>query len=173
MTADPTTWSASGVAKMLSLSAEPVRSWSPEELRAVLHHQLEASVEFDLAAMDPARARRLEPPAASGALPVKSFHDLLAHPHPPVELLTLTKNFAKRNADHSDTPLPKPVALALYYAAIAAALARRTMRITKLSDAELRQGFSWAMKQPWMDDTLRGVFKEALTHIARGGGETR
>jgi hypothetical protein len=53
------------------------------------------------------------------------------------------------------------VAAALYYASIAAALARLDRRISRLSDTELRRGFQWAKDRPWTDAATRALLEAA------------
>jgi len=64
--------------------------------------------------------------------------------------------------------LPDEVATALYYAAIAAALIRCEERITDLDDASLRHGFQWGVEQPWGDEAVKSVLREALASIPNG-----
>ena len=96
------------------------------------------------------------------------------HPSPPVELLKLTKDFAKLNLDHSQSTLPTEIAGALYYTSIAAALVRLDMRISQLTDADLRRGLLWARQQAWIDEATKGLLDQALDKLAQdgSGGET-
>ncbi len=85
---------------------------------------MSAPILVDLGGYDPATAVRLKNLSDAQSLLLKSFLDLFHHPVPPMELLTLTKDFAKANMDHPDSSLPNEVAAALYYTSIAAALVR-------------------------------------------------
>jgi predicted transcriptional regulator len=90
----------------------------------------------------------------------------LLHAAPPIELLSLTKEFAKANMDHPDSSLPKEVAAVLYYASISAALARRGERISQLNDAELERGLRWAKDQPWVDKQIQHLLVQALNKLS-------
>ena len=56
----------------------------------------------------------------------------------------------------------------LYYTCIVVALVRLDRRITKLDDASLTHGIEWALGQEWLDEPLRGLFREGLS-IVKGG----
>jgi RNA polymerase sigma-70 factor (ECF subfamily) len=91
-----------------------------------------------------------------------SFAELLHHPNPPAGLLDLAKTFAKENRDDPESPWPREVSTLLYYASIAAALARCGRRITRHDDNTLRQGFEWGCAQPWVDEPTRDLLHAAL-----------
>src|SRR5205823_4989142 len=94
-------------------------------------------------------------PADGKAPPLNSFGDLLSHPRPPLELLELTKEFAKTSDTRASSPLPPEVATVLYYAAIVAARLRHGAGITGLGARDLRDGIAWALRQPWLDGRVR------------------
>ena len=79
------------LARLMDLGRRKEALWSPQELGAILRHQLAAPLEFDLgAAGDAALADRI-----AGFVgiqpPIRTFGELLFHPCPPVELLELVK----------------------------------------------------------------------------------
>lgn len=154
------------------MSDAPGPSWRPEELGAILRHQLAAPIEFDLGAVPRGAARRIRSAATAKNLLVRSFSDLLLHPRPPIELLRLTKDFAKANRHQPDSPIPAEIATLLYFASVAAALVRLRERITELDDAALAAGFAWCREQPWMEAGLGALFNDALRITARDSGES-
>jgi hypothetical protein len=154
------------LAAFLASGAEPARLWRPEELNAIFRHQLAAPILVDLGGFDQSTAVRLKNLSDAQNLLLKSFADLFRHPVPPLELLKLTKDFAKANMDHPDGCLPHEVASALYYASIAAALVRLDTRISRLPDADLARGLDWALHQPWLDANTGELFKLALQKIS-------
>jgi hypothetical protein len=149
------------LAAFLAAGAERSRLWRPEELSAIFRHQMSAPILIDLGGYDAAAAQRLQSLSDAQNLLLKSFSDLFHHPLPPLELLSLTKDFAKANMDHPDSSLPHEVAGVLYYASIAAAMVRLDTRISQLADGELRRGLSWAGQQPWLDSATRELLAEA------------
>lgn len=150
------------LAGLLEMSDNHGIVWRPEELGGILRHQLSVPIEFDLASLKGGAARKLRLAASAQGLLLKSFADLFQHPNPPVALLKLTKEFAKANRNHPESPLPREIATVLYFASIAAALVRCRKRITELDDAALREGFTWGRQQTWVDDATRTLFGEAL-----------
>ena len=153
------------LAALLAEREEGGRLWRPDELAAVFRHQMSAPVMVDLGGFDPATAVRLKTLSEAQGLLLKSFGELLHHPAPPVELLVLTKDFAKLNLDHSDSTLPSEIAGVLYYASIAAALVRLDTRITQLKDADLRRGLGWTREQPWIDEQTQELVAKAIEKL--------
>lgn len=149
------------MARMLRVSDSSRAEWRPDELGAVLRHQLSAPVGVDLGAMQVGMARKLQTTAAAQGLLLNSFAELLLHPAPPLELLTLAKDFAKANRSHPDSALPSEIATVLYFATLAAALVRLHCRISRLKDAELMAGFDWCRRQQWLDERLRALLQQA------------
>jgi hypothetical protein len=158
--------SPKSLAAFLAAGAEHARLWRPEELSAIFRHQMSAPILVDLGGFDPATAMRLKTLSEAQSLLLKSFSDLFHHPVPPLELLTLTKDFAKANMDHPESSLPQEVAAALYYTSIATAVVRLDARISQLKDAELQRGFLWAKDQPWVDDPTKELLDQALKKIS-------
>jgi hypothetical protein len=154
------------LAAFLAAGAERARLWRPEELSAIFRHQMSSPILVDLGGFDPGTAVRLKNLSDAQSLLLKSFSDLFHHPVPPLELLTLTKDFAKANMDHPDSSLPQEVAGVLYYASIGAALVRLDKRISQLTDADLKRGILWAKDQPWVDDQTRQLLGQALERIS-------
>ena len=98
---------------------------------------------------------------------------LLSHPNPPVELLEMVKGYAKSLSRHPASPLPREIAMALYYAAIVVAHLRCGKRISKLKDQEIRAGLERIVAQPWMTDDLRKLFEEGLDRLRRDAEERK
>lgn len=154
------------LAAFLAAGGERERLWRPEELSAIFRHQMASPILIDLSGFDPGTATRLKNLSTAQSLLLRSFSDLFHHPVPPLELLTLTKEFAKANMDHPDSSLPQEIASVLYYASIAAALVRLDARISQLADADLKRGFLWAKNQPWVDEATRVMFAAATAQIS-------
>jgi hypothetical protein len=160
------------LAAFLAAGEERARLWQPEELGAIFRHQMAAPILVDLGGYDAATAARLKTLSNAQNLLLKSFLDLFSHPVPPLELLTLAKDFAKGNMEHPDSSLPNEVAAALYYVSIAAAFARLDRRISQLSDAELKRGMEWAKGKAWVEGPIARLLEEALQKLARAGSMT-
>lgn len=153
------------LAAFLAAGSEQERLWRPEELGAIFRHQMSAPILVDLGGFDPGTATRLKALSEAQCLLLRSFGDLFHHAVPPLELLTLTKDFAKANMDHPESSIPQEVAGVLYYASIATALVRLDTRISQLKDAELRRGLLWARDQSWIDGPTREILEQALQKL--------
>ena len=155
------------VADLLDLGDESAQVCRPEELAAIYRHQMTAPVAVDLRALEGTLLARLKLLAEANGLLLKSFGDLFHHPAPPLELLRLVKDFAKRNREHPKSPLPREVATVLYYLSIAAASVRCQTQITSLESTRLRQGLAWAANREWSDAPARELLLQAKAALSQ------
>jgi len=160
------------LAEVIDLGTQARRLWEPEELEAILRHQLAADVESELGRLDPRAGPTLSVLCASAGPPIRTFADLLHHAHPPVKLLERTKQFARRIKSHPDSPLPGRIATVLYVTSILVARTQCAARISKMDNETLRVGVAWAIQQPWVDEATRSLLRKRLSALgARGRGE--
>src|SRR5688500_12051193 len=157
------------LAEMLALDGRAGQVWRAEELSAILRHQLDAPLEFDLGELSDEYAA-VAPPAAAGTLHWRvTFGELLHHARPPLPLVERAKRFAKACRNHPEGPLPVEVATVLYFALIVVARLRcdGAPRISALDDAALVEGAHWALAQEWLDERTRGLFVGAVEHLSK------
>jgi hypothetical protein len=136
--------------------------WRADEICAIWRHQLKTELEFDLGGLDGAAAAQLAALTTAPESRAATFGDLLFHPSAPLPLLELVKEFGKAHSAHPESLLPREVAMALYYSAIAAALVRHSRRISSLSDETLRAGMRQVLERPWLDDETGALLRAAL-----------
>lgn len=152
--------------RLFALALEHHPDYRPEELGAILRHQLSTSVEFDLSSLDPGSQRLLRAAAACGeGGGIRTFRDLFCHPAPPIQLLQLTKNFAKGHLNHPESPLPPEIATVLYYTSIVTARVRLDRQISRLAAADLERGVRQVLSEQWLDPDLRDLLEEGLRHL--------
>lgn len=130
---------------MMSVGDEAL--WSEGEIKAILQHQLDAPLEFDLSRLEHAEASLAGLRGGS----IRTFRELLAHARPPLALLELTRRFAKTCRSQPEGPVPDEVSTVLYLAAIAAARLAWGQRISRLDDSAFRHALDWALEQSWLD----------------------
>ncbi|MBP7937706.1 MAG: hypothetical protein KA354_23955 [Phycisphaerae bacterium] len=160
-----------GLGQLLAPDCGQSRPWRPEELEAISRHQMSVSIQYDLGGLDPGLAGKLSALASAEGLLVRSFADLFTHPRPPLELLRMTKDFAKAMAAHPESPLPREVADVLYYASILVARTRCGERISQLEDGDLMTGIDWALSQAWVEERVKTIFREGRAVLQAGGGQ--
>lgn len=85
-----------------------------------------------------------------------------------IEALCEAKNRAKAERVDPESQVPPEVCMVMYYACIAAALVRHNQRISKLGDEDLREGFAWSMRQPWVDGRTRELLGRGMEHLRKG-----
>ncbi len=137
--------------------------WPAQELRTALRRQMGARLTHVFPG--PNRGEIASVLASLATPPIQTFADLLSHPRPPMDLLWMVKDLSKRARDSESIDPPPDVALLLYYASIILAMLRHAERISTLSDEELRHGFNWAVRQPWIDAELRDLFLDGLRFL--------
>ena len=157
---------AKELSALLAAGEEHSRLWRTDELAAIFKHQVSAPMLVDLRGFDPRIATRLQMLGESQGLLLKSFSNLIHHSSPPIELLELVKDFAKANIDRPESGLPSEIASVLYYLSIASALVHLDARISKLMDADLHRGLSWARGQAWLDDPSGQLLVQAMEKIS-------
>lgn len=157
---------ATGLASLLGDVVHPDEVWHADDLSALFHHQMATSVEFDLTARKGIDRRHLAQLAEASGLLIKSYKDLLTHPHPPMDLLIMTKDFAKASHISKNPSLPKDIALVLYFASIAVAMVRCRRKISTLPDRDIVKGLRWGQEQVWVEDWLKDLLKDAAREIA-------
>jgi hypothetical protein len=145
---------------LLDLSEAVGQVWQPEELGAILKHQLSAPVRTDLIETKESGTAGETPGPQFGGSEIQTFDDLFHHPQPPIELLLSVKEFAKANRNHPASVLPNEIATLLYFTSIVVAWTRCRRRITHLDDQEIRTGVEWALAQPWVDEGTKSLFRE-------------
>jgi hypothetical protein len=156
-----------GLSRLLQLEESSGERWQQNDVAEILRHQLAAPLEFDLGAAGPTVAQSVRRLSGSDDRRITSFADLLRHPCPPVELLDYAKQFFKPGPDGLHPSLPIEVATVLYYAVIATGI-RCGRRVSSLDDGAMRQGFAWAIRQPWLAVDLVPVFREGLERLDGG-----
>jgi hypothetical protein len=152
------------LARLFGLDERGRHLWQADELSHILAHQLSTPLFFDTSRLTAVTV---------GGQSLRSFGDLFRHPSPPLDLLRLTKEFAKASDDRVEDPLPPEIATVLYYGVIAVALVRHGQRISSLDDGRLREGIEWVLGQPWVDSETRRVFAEAAGVLREGGAPPR
>jgi hypothetical protein len=139
----------------MMLTVDGVDRWRPDEMAAILRHQLLSRLESDLGQV----VRADHPPSPA------TFGELLHHARPPVALLKRVKHFAKASKIKATGPLPPQVATVLYFASIVVAQLRCDARISSLDGNAILKGTQWALSQSWLDQPTRALFEEAAARL--------
>ena len=154
-----------GLSEVFALATGKEVSWSPEEFGAIFQYQLSAAWECELDYTDPNLTTRFRGLSQADRRAPGSLMELYDDAHPSLALLKLAKDFARTAQKHPLSAIPKPVAIVLYYLAIASARVRRGQRITRLSDEELRRGLRWALRQSWVTGKPKDLLAQCETMI--------
>lgn len=139
--------------------------WDSDELAAVLRQQLDVPVSFDLGGLSEEAARQMETLCQTEGLVLRSLSDLFSHPHPPVDLLELTKRYAKACRQDVHGPIPEEIAVVLYFVSVCTALVKCHKRITELDNMSLSKGIRQVLRMSWLDGSLRDLLQRALDHL--------
>lgn len=141
--------------QLLEATESGKSGWRDDELAEVFEHQLSAGLRDDLGLF----FENVDGEVVRSGY--TTFGDVLTAGHPPVALLRMIRQFAKKLSAQPDH-VPGDVALALYYAAIAAAQVRAGASITSMDREDILRGYAWAHDQAWLPACLRVLFEQAL-----------
>lgn len=155
--------SAQNLARMLDIEETEKSDWMPNDFGAMLRHQLAMPVCFDLDLMRREANKRTR--WEEGANPPHTFGDLFRSAGGSVDLLVLSKDFAKASLAHPDSSIPQAIAEVIYYCSIAAALVHYGKSISQLDCNALTLCFQRALNQPWLDESLKPLFQGAISRI--------
>lgn len=128
--------------------------WQAHEMGAVLRHQLAAPMVFGP-----------EDGAWGSSRAPATFGELLSRTDPPLPLLKLMKDFARTHTIQPHSPIPREIAMVLYFAAILAALVRHGARISGLDDEPLRKGVLAVLENDWLDEPTRTLLTQGLRQL--------
>jgi hypothetical protein len=144
------------------LQVDDLGLWNVTELGPILEHQLDAPLDLDLDLRTMAEQAGDRPDSGSERVgaEIRTFRQLLLHPHPPGAWLNRVKQFAKDCRSQPDGPLPHEVATVLYLAAIAAARGKCHQRISTLDDAAWQRAVEWALAQTWLNAGIRELLNQ-------------
>lgn len=143
------------------LAAEDAVTWNDRDLASLLRHQLNLPLSHLASLVLPAESSNLE---VDNSQPCATLSELFAATNPSVSILRQVKDVCKLLARSSDAPIPKEVAIVLYYAAIATTLLRTNESISTSSSESLSEGLFRVLAIPWCTPELRRLFAEA--HLA-------
>jgi hypothetical protein len=136
--------------------------------RASLQKLLSRPISCLLPSEDSDAAARIAEACRGQNLILESLGQLLTAENPPVELLVMARDFAKRHLASENSSLPRRATRVLYLAAICAARIRCGKVISLLPTAELASQIDWARHLPAVPDNLRATFEHAYTILAAG-----
>jgi len=145
---DPSTSLSDALSELIAFDAQGRAIWPAKELAAKLEEPLEKLGEELRCSSE-----------------VQTARQLLEDSNPPIELLLAVKDFSKRPRRGL---FPPEISLLLYYGTIAAAMVKCGKRITTLRDDELRNGFSWAIKEQWVPEKICELFRQAMGKLGSG-----
>jgi len=97
----------------------------------------------------------------------ESLHTLLVDPRADVWVLERIKNHAKDLGTAAQNEMEREIALALYFAAIAAALLHHRATISQHPGPQLAESFQTLSRRPWIPADLRQLFTAAAARGCR------
>jgi hypothetical protein len=158
------------LSKLLRLSPKTSESWQPEDLRAMVLHQMSALLAFDLGSLKlspPGQTTASESLEAAARSDIKTFADLFQSPHPPIELLRLSHKFFKEQVTghRQDSPEHK-IACLFYILSIFVARLRLEVKISRLTDEELLRSVNSMIDRPWVDERVRGLLGDGRRRMS-------
>lgn len=133
--------------------------WSPEDLRAILAHQLDASMMAEVDEL--ATAGGMDRDSAVSLITASdcsTYGELLRSPSPSCPLLNLVKAMAKR-AMGQEGDIPCDVARVIYVSAILAARRVGHTAITTLADVAVEAEARRCLTFAWLPGDVRALLR--------------
>jgi len=96
-----------------------------------------------------------------GLLAGETITELLSNPSTDISSIERIKRYSKELSARAESKAEYEVATAVYYAAIAHALAYHDVRITRFSYEKLEESFTRLVKEKWIPKNLTVLFKIA------------
>jgi hypothetical protein len=131
------------------------------EAGRLLQEHLMSSLPKDAALLAPLRTLVQQMAQDMEVLAGRPLVEILGNPDIPGELIRAIKEYAKRLCTTIATEPEHAVAMAIYYAAIANALAYHDEKISQHSYRALRVSFEELIQQKWMTPELRKIYLAA------------
>jgi hypothetical protein len=139
-------------------------SWNSKDLSDMLRHQLYAPMHLSMGTLSGEITHHIHQAQLD---PMVNLQQLLQQPAPPLELLKLTKRFAKMCRRDPHNPLPSEIVMLLYYLSIAAAMVRLNQSISDLPPASLTRGMTWLGAQQWVPNDLQMLLFAGLEKLQK------
>ncbi len=98
------------------------------------------------------------------ALAGEPIGKLLQDPKTDVAIIRMTKDYGRKLSASAKSEAEHHTANTIYYAAIAHALIRQDLKITKLPYEDLLESFCQLSKEDWIPKNLRDLFAEAFEY---------
>ncbi len=149
------------LAPFMVLGSDNDSLWNADELAAIFRHQLASRIQFPFVDLGDQSAESIQAICSAADPEIETFSDLFVHPKPPLEVLRMTKDYAKACRAKGESPIPAEVATMLYVLSILVARTTWGQRITELNDQELRRIADWAVRQSWIGVPIRRLLDAA------------
>jgi len=141
---------------------KPGRKMNGDQQKAeMLYRSLSQTLPLDKSQID------MLPPTLSqlcrsiGLLAGETITEFLSNPSTDISAIERIKRYSKELSDRAESKAEHEVATAIYYAAIAHALAFHGERITRFSYEKLQASFTRLVREKWIPRDLSGLFKTA------------
>ena len=155
------------LACLLSVHGTQEGNWQPAELGDMLRHCLTVPASEYLSGQSAEFAA--DSPSECAVVDM-TLGELFQCAHPPLGLLIAVKRRARRLMSPGASDMPAEVHRLIYFASIAAAMARLGERISRSSPDVLRVTWEWLAAESYADDGLQRLFATALERLSGQGG---
>lgn len=153
------------LARIMSVSSADERLWRPEEMGALLQHQLVSPLESELRSVHTNLLKEFQRKTQGADKPPRNCRELFLAKQPDPDVLRITKDFAKLCRQSDTNPVPEQIPTVIYFTSIAMAEVKCSARITSLPNSRIRSGLQWTIAQEWISPELRDLLQEALEQL--------
>ena len=132
-----------------------------ESKREILRRRLAVPLPLEKSQIDMLPAALSQLCHTLGLLAGESINSLVQDPATDISLILRIKQYSREFSATSESEDDREVATAIYYAAIANALAFHDSKISKFSYEKLEKAFRRLAKEKWISSELRVLFSDA------------
>ena len=151
--------------RLLSIGAEGIQSGNAasdaKSLEVLLQDCLACALPKDCSLLDSLVGVMERLAKDIQSLASKPLGEVLTYPKTDVALLVAIKDYSKKLCSTTGSPARSPIAMTIYYAAIASSLVNQNEKISQHSYDSLRQSFEELTRMEWMAPELVELFSQA------------
>lgn len=143
------------VSRLFSIESLQSTYWGTADIGAMVDHFLELPLEECASA-----------PPLDVTWQSQTVRHLLASERPPIDLLKAVKNSGRSLIKDEDEPTPSEVGAYFYFVAIAVALVRHDINISRSPSSVLQTGISRLLKRKWLSDEVTSTLTMAIQKLS-------
>jgi hypothetical protein len=156
---------AERLSSVIDIIDDPPDVWYQDDLKELMAALMATPLETAFAFADEAMKQKIGSVEMEEGTLRQRFSDVLHDIEPDLKLLKLVKSFSKRMKLNEDAPIPESIAVAVYFATVAAMI-RTGKASMSLSEEELVAKIEEVSDQPFVDAETQALLEDGMAFLA-------